>query len=142
MDQYGQLSANEGDTEYPHIPDWYKWERECVWKELVENTYLLDIDVDIYMLVNTKCVYRVGEGHLIHNTDGFTLTGCDGQIDYHLKPQQSYSIYSDFYWYEIGDVIGIGDNKRLYYCFPKQKDVVMKARFATEELYKMLKNND
>ena len=75
---------------------------------------------------------------MIHNTDGFTLTGCDGQIDYHLKPQQSYSIYSDFYWYEIGDMISIGDEKIQYYCFPKnQENVVAKTRLAAEELYKM-----
>ena len=138
LTENGFLKCLTGDTRINHIPDWYKWERECVWKELVENTYLLDIDVDIYMLVNTKCVYCVGEGHLIHNTDGFTLTGCDGQIDYHLKPQQSYSIYSDFYWYEIGDMISIGDEKIQYYCFPKnQENVVAKTRLAAEELYKM-----
>lgn len=140
LTENGFLKCLTGDTRINHIPDWYKWERECVWKELVENTYLLDIDVDIFMLVNTKCVYRVGEGHLIHNTDGFTLTGCDGQIDYHLKPQQSYSIYSDFYWYEIGDMISIGDEKIQYYCFPKnQENVVAKTRLAAEELYKMKK---
>ena len=138
LTESGFLKCLNSDTRINHIPDWYKWERECVWKELVENTYLLDIDVDIYMLVNTKCVYRVGEGHLMHNTDGFTLTGCDGQIDYHLKPQQSYSIYSDFYWYEIGDMISIGDEKIQYYCFPKnQENVVAKTRLAAEELYKM-----
>lgn len=138
LTESGFLKCLNSDTRINHIPDWYKWERECVWKELVENTYLLDIDVDIYMLVNTKCVYRVGEGHLTHNTDGFTLTGCDGQIDYHLKPQQSYSIYSDFYWYEIGDMISIGDEKIQYYCFPKNKEnVVAKTRLAAEELYKM-----
>ena len=140
LTENGFLKCLTGDTRINHIPDWYKWERECVWKELVENTYLLDIDVDIYMLVNTKCVYRVGEGHLIHNTDGFILTGCDGQIDYHLKPQQSYSIYSDFYWYEIGDMISIGDEKIQYYCFPKNgENVVAKTRLAAEELYKMKK---
>jgi len=138
LTENGFLKCLTGDTRINHIPDWYKWERECVWKELIENTYLLDIDVDIYMLVNTKCVYRVGEGRLIHNTDGFTLTGCDGQIDYHLKPQQSYSIYSDFYWYEIGDMISIGDEKIQYYCFPKnQENVVAKTRLAAEELYRM-----
>ncbi|MBQ6706645.1 MAG: 1-acyl-sn-glycerol-3-phosphate acyltransferase, partial [Clostridia bacterium] len=33
MDEFGQLSATDGDTEYPHIPDWYTWQRECVRKE-------------------------------------------------------------------------------------------------------------
>lgn len=140
LTETGFLKCLNGDTRINHIPDWYKWERECVWKELVEKSYLLDIDVDIYMLVNTKCVYSVGEGRLVHNTEGFWLTGCDGQIDYHLKPQKSYSIYSDFYWYEIGDMISIGDEKIQYYCFPKNKEnVVAKTRLAAEELYKLKK---
>ena len=34
MDEYGQLNANKGITEYPHIPDWYKWQRECYARKL------------------------------------------------------------------------------------------------------------
>lgn len=50
------------------------------------------------------------------------------------------SLYADYFWYEIGDVICIGDNGTLYYCFPKEGgDVVAKARLATEELYKLQK---
>lgn len=140
LTETGYMKCLNKETRINHIPDWYKWERECVWKDIVEKTYRLDIDVDIYMLVNTKCVYRVGEGRLVHDTEGFYLTGCDGQIDYRLKPQQSYSIYSDFYWYEIGDMISIGDEKIQYYCFPKNKEnVVAKTRLAAEELYKMKK---
>jgi hypothetical protein len=50
----------------------------------------------------------------------------------------SYSLYSDFYWYEIGDVICIGDARAQYYCFPQNcGDIVAKTRLATEELYKL-----
>ncbi|MBR5265638.1 MAG: 1-acyl-sn-glycerol-3-phosphate acyltransferase, partial [Clostridia bacterium] len=52
MDEYGQMSANNGETEYPHIPDWYKWQRKCVREELENGTYLLDTDVDIVVQVN------------------------------------------------------------------------------------------
>ncbi|MBQ5918447.1 MAG: hypothetical protein IIW92_07795, partial [Lachnospiraceae bacterium] len=34
MDEYGQLAAEDGNTEYPHIPDWYAWERAEVRREL------------------------------------------------------------------------------------------------------------
>ena len=77
----------------------------------------------------------------MHTNEGFHLTGCDGKIDYKLKPQKSYSLYSDYYWYEIGDMISIGDTKIQYYCFPKnQENVVAKTRLAAEELYKMVKS--
>ena len=140
LDEYGFLKAEAGETEFDHIPDWYAWERDCVKRELEEDTYRLDCDVDICMMVDTKCVYRVGEGRLEHTREGFHLTGCDGKLDYRQKPIASYSLCADFYWYQIGDVISIGNQKALYYCFPKNADVsVAKARLATEELYKTVK---
>ena len=32
LTEYGYMEALEGETEFPHIPDWYKWQRECVKK--------------------------------------------------------------------------------------------------------------
>ena len=87
-----------------------------------------------------KCIYEVGEGRLVHTAEGFHLTGCDGQLDYTQKPLASYSLYSDYYWYELGDMICIGDRRVLYYCFPQNgEDVVAKTRLATEELYHLVK---
>ena len=140
MDVYGRIQAVEGETEFPHIPDWYDWERACVRRELDEKRYRLNLEVDIAILADHKALYRVGEGKLIHDENGFVLTDKDGAPIYRQAPLASYGLNSDFYWYEIGDVIGIGDKKRLYYCFPKQKDVVTKARFAAEELYKIKKS--
>lgn len=80
------------------------------------------------------------KGNLRHSKEGFLLTGMDGKLDYSQPPIHSYSLYSDFYWYEIGDVICIGDKDKQYYCFPKgMKDIVAKTRLATEELYKITK---
>lgn len=140
LTELGSIQAVDRVTEIPHIPDWYRWQRECVRQEIVDGTYKLDVPVDIYMLVNTKCVYKVGEGQLVHTKEGFHLTGCNGQLDYHQAPGLSYSLYSDFFWYEIGDMVCIGDSERQYYCFPKVPgDIVAKTRLATEELYKLTK---
>ena len=140
MDEYGQLRALEGETEYPHIPDWYTWERECVRREIEEGTYLLDTDVDIGIQVNLDGICMIGQGHLTHDANGFHLTGADGQLDYTQSPVASHTLYADYYWYEIGDVIGIGNNEFSYFCFPKEAVSVTKARLATEELYKLLKS--
>ena len=138
LTEYGFLEALEGETEFPHIPDWYRWERESVREELESGAYLLDVPVDICMMVDTRSIYRVGKGRLRHTAEGFHLTGCDGKMDYFQKPGASYSLYSDYYWYEIGDVICIGNGDVLYYCFPAEgRDVVAKTRLAAEELYKM-----
>ena len=109
-------------------------------QEILDDNYKLDIDVDIAMLVDFKAIYKVGEGHLTHDRSGFHLTGCDGRLDYTQSPKACYSLYADYYWYEIADTICIGDNERLYYCFPKGGDVVAKTRLAVEEMYKLYKS--
>jgi len=140
LDEYGFMKALDGKTEFDHIPNWYAWQRECVKKEIEEGSYRLDCQVDICMQVDTKCIYRVGEGRLIHSPAGFHLTGCDGALEYSQKPVATYSLYADYYWYELGDMICIGNQNALYYCFPKDKQIpVAKARLAAEELYKLTK---
>ena len=136
----GTMKATEGETEISHIPDWYRWEREQVRQEILDGTYLLDTDVDIAMQVDFKAIYMVGQGHLTHDRNGFHLTGCDGRLDYTQKPQSCYSLYADYYWYEIADCICIGDNEVHYFLFPKKEGVsVAKMRLATEEMYKLYK---
>lgn len=136
----GFLRATDGDAKFTHVPDWFAWERECVKQELIEGKYNLDIPVDIAILKDSRCLYHVGEGRLTHSTEGFHLTGCDGRLDFEQKPLSSYSANTDYYWYEIGDIICVGTSKISYYCFPKTEgDFVSKTRLAAEELYKLKK---
>ena len=140
MKSYGHATEKGSPTPFTHVPDWYNWQREQVRKEIDEGIYRIEADVDIYMMVDTKAIYKVGSGHLTHSNEGFVLDGCEGKLHYKQKPKASYSLYSDYYWYEIGDMICIGDMKTLYYCFPKGAgDIVDKARIGTEELFKKLK---
>ncbi len=134
---YGELSASGAVTEFSHIPDWYAWEREQVREELENGSYSLEADVSIGVLADYKALYLVGDGHLSHSDKGFVLDGCDGALHYEQNPLASYSLYSDYFWYERSDVICIGDQKRLYYCFPKGNIPVAKTRMAAEELYKL-----
>ena len=141
LNEDSRLEGRDGVTEFPHIPDWYAWEREEVRKEIARGEYRLDTPVQIGLMVDYKGLYMVGDGWLTHSKEGFRLTGCKGQLTYEQKPRTSHTLNADFYWYCIGDVIGIGNRDCLYYCFPK--DVgggippVAKARLATEELYKV-----
>ncbi|MBE5760790.1 MAG: hypothetical protein E7334_02190 [Clostridiales bacterium] len=139
LDEYGFLKAAEGKTEFSHIPDWYMWQRRCVKEEIENGNYGFDIPVNIAVLKDGKALYTVGEGRLSHCLNGFTLTGCGGKLNYSQSPLSSYSLNSDYYWYKIGDVIGIGNNEISYYCFPKNDHPVAKTRLAAEEMYKILK---
>lgn len=137
LEKDAQSDVKESSKDFNHVPDWYNWQRSEVLKEIKSGSYSINADVDIYMMVNKKAIYKVGEGKLTHNNKGFVLDGCEGKLHYEQKPKTSYSLYSDYYWYEIGDMICIGDMKTLYYCFPKNSgDIVAKARIATEELFK------
>ena len=140
LDTLGRLRALDGETEFPHIPDWYAWERGEVHREIEAGTYRLDAEVDIGMLVDFKAIYKVGSGRLVHDLSGFTLDGCGGRLHFVRPAKQCYSLYADYYWYELGDMICIGDTETQYYCFPKGNVPVAKARLATEELYKLLRS--
>ena len=140
LTETGEMQAVDGETEISHIPSWYQWERECVRQDLLSGRYLLDTKVDVFVIVNTKCLYDVGEGRLVHNEDGFKLYDQKGELIHEQKPLFSYSINADFFWYEIGDVVYIGNTDIIYCCVPKDvRNVVAKTRLAAEELYKIKK---
>lgn len=136
MDTLGRLNGINVETRFSHIPDWYAWEREQIKEEIEHGSYSMDVPCDIAILKDSKALYMVGSGKLHHDSNGFVLDGCDGRLHYEQSPRTSYSVNSDYFWYEIGDIVSIGTNECLYYCFPKEGDVVAKTRLATEELYK------
>ena len=136
----GDLKALEGETEFSTVPSWNDWQRQQVRESILNGNYKLDVDVDITLMVDYKALYNVGSGHLTHDLTGFHLTGCDGRLEYHQKPQHCYGLYADYYWYEVADMICVGNNDVMYYCFPKGGDVVAKTRMATEEMYKLYKS--
>ncbi len=139
LTKLGSLHPTDGEAAFTHVPDWFAWEREQVRAQIQRGEYRLDTDVDIYMMVDYKAMYRVGEGRLLHDENGFHLTGCDGALDYQQSPVASHSINADYYFYEIGDMISIGNARHLFYCFPKNQEeaIVAKAKLAAEELYRI-----
>ncbi len=141
LGKFGNLICKNATAVFSHVPTWYQWQREMVKEEIASGTYSLDIPVSIGVLADYKAIYMVGDGRLTHTENGFTLTNDTGEIDYHHAPLSSYSLYADYYWYEMGDVICIGNSDRLYYCFPKDNVPVAKARLATEEIYKLKKGS-
>lgn len=141
LTELGKMQAVGADTEFEQIADWVDWQRDCVKTEIVEGRYALNEPVRIHIMVDTKTIYDVGEGVLKHDDSGFTLTGCDGKLNYTQSATAVYSINSDFFWYQIADTINIGDMNVQYFCFPKSEEVsVFKARLAAEELFKLKTN--
>lgn len=137
LDTLGRLKGVNVEAKFTHVPDWFAWERKTVREELENGTYLLDVPCDVAILKDSKVLYLVGTGRLRHDVNGFVLDGCDGKLHFEQPPTASYSVNADYFWYEIGDIVSIGTNDCLYYCFPKGQTIVAKTRIAAEELYKM-----
>jgi ribosomal protein L37AE/L43A len=142
MGIYGDLKAVSGKTEFSHIPDWYEWQRQNVKEEIMKGEYLLEIPVNIDSLPNSKGFYRLGEGILKHDKNGFLLTAKFGDIDFSLhKPVlENYSVHVEYDYFGKGDAVSLSTANDTFYLFPINiKNIVTKIHFAVEELFKQAK---
>lgn len=141
MDETGELHSSDGICEFPHIPDWYEWEREEVKKEVENKTYGVDIEVDIDCLPNSSGYYRLGKGRLTHDIDGFHLDAAfDDKEELHLHKVvlENYGVHIEFDYFGKGNCISFSDDDNTYYLFPTDKRFnVTKVHFGVEELYKI-----
>ena len=139
MDTLSRLKGINTDKGFSHIPDWYNWEREQVRNEVIAEKYRFEDDVRIedYYSSKTGCI-PVGEGHVVHDKDGFTITGIvDGQ-PFEVKKSVSsmYSVHIEYDFLGRGDAFDIATEKTTYFMFLKNaKNYLTKMHFATEELY-------
>ncbi len=142
MDVYGRLSAVEGETEFPHIPDWYEWQREQVKQEILSGKYYFEDKVNIDSLPNAKGYMPLGEGSLTHDIHGFHLKGqdIDGSLDLIKEPLSMYGLHIEYDYMGRGDCIDLSTLEDTYYIYPLTKsNVVTKLHFAVEEIYKIEK---
>ena len=141
MSETGELSADAGETEFSHIPDWYEWERANVRKEVEAGTYCSgELPVRVDSLPNAKKFIRLGEGTLVHNMDGFTVRGTDADGDPFEMVRPVPELYSCHIEYEYlgkyGDCVDLNTLEDTWYIYPHDCDFsVTKMALATEELY-------
>ena len=146
MDEHGELHALEGETEFPHIPDWYEWERNNVRKEVREGKYHFECPVRVDALPNAKGYIDLGMGTLVHDMNGFTLKGRYKDEDYEvtLLAKDHYSVHIEYeYLGKFGDCVDLNTLNDTFYVYPKcEKFSVTKMSLACEELYKYLNNEE
>ena len=137
----GRLEANQGETEFDHIPDWFAWEREQVKKQIEDGTYSFTDEVEVFSLPRVWRYIPLGKARLTHTIDGgFTLEGHHRGQDYfiHRQPQQTNSLHVEYNFSPLdkkADFVDISTENDSFYCRPTQKNVITKLAFATEELY-------
>ena len=139
MDELGSLRATEGETEFPHIPDWYEWERANVRREVEADTYSFSAPVRVMSLPNANGYIHIGDGMLTHGMDGFTVRGSGDYGTFEMiKPVPSlYSCHIELNYLEkYGDCVDLNTLEDTWYCYPRDCDFsVTKIALATEELY-------
>ena len=139
--ELGELEAVEGETYFSHIPDWYEWERDNVRKEVEAGTYHFEAEVHTSMMPKDKFV-PIGNGHLVHDMNGFKLTGeFEGEkYEIILPAGSTYGVHIEYeYLGKYGDCVDLNTLDNTYYVYPHGEDfAVTKFSLATEELYKFL----
>ena len=141
MSELGELSADDGETEFSHIPDWYEWERRNVRAEVEAGTYSTgEMPVTVDSLPNARRFIRLGEGVMIHDGEGYRVRGVDvdGDPFEMIKPVPTlYSCHIEYeYLGKHGDSDDLNTLDDTWYIYPHDGEFsVTKMALATEELY-------
>lgn len=138
MDEYGQLHALGGETEFSHIPDWSNWERACVREEIDNGTYYFEDEVRIETLPNAWKFYKQGMGKLIQTPEE-TRVECNCYGEPYVLSRSAKSLESMHIEYDYlgrGDCVDISIPDDSFWCYLTKRDAITKISFATEEIHK------
>ncbi len=145
LTQYGEFRALAGETEFPHPPDWYEWQRENVRREVEEGTYYLQTPVLIDALPDSRKFIPLGEGTLTHSKEGFLMKWSYLGEDYTLEKSvnEMYSCHIEIHFHlRQMSCIDLSTLDDTYFVYPLSPQVnVTKIALATEELYKYYVGN-
>ena len=141
LTETGKLVSVDGETYFEHVPDWYRWERECVNEEVRSGAYHFEDTVRVeYLQCSAKGFVPIGTGKLTHDENGFRLCGTmdDGNyLTVHRPVESMYSCHIEYNFKGRGDAIDLPTYDDTYFVFPlNTKNGLTKIHFAVEALYK------
>ena len=139
MDTLSRLNGVNTTNGFSHIPDWYRWEREQVRKEIENEQYYFEDEIRIEDYYSTKVGFKqVGNATVIHDKNGFTITGeKEGKPFFINKPLTSmYSVHVEYDFLKRGDAFEIPTSETSYFMYLKTvQNYLTKMHLAQEELY-------
>lgn len=140
MDEYGQLKATTGTTEFCHIPDWFNWQKENIKKEIASGKYYFEDKVRVRTLPNSKRFYNHGEGTLVHSKDGFKLV-CEAYNEPTTivwEPINTDGCHIEYNYKGEADAIDLSIHEDSYWLYPlTARNVVTKISLATDEFFRL-----
>ncbi len=143
LNENGTLSANDGNTEFTQVPDWFEWERQQVISQVESGEYSFSDSVDVFSMPRCNSFVNLGKARLTHDiNEGFVIEGHYNGDDYRIQrqPLQINSLHIEYDWFRIrrDDCIDVSTENDSFYCyFDNAKDIVTKLGFATEAIYGM-----
>jgi len=141
MDEYGQLSAEKGITEFSHIPDWYDFEREETVRQIQNGQYELKLDVVVEALPNEKGFVPFGNGKLSHHADGLRLDIFDTEQTLFFSSKNLPSLHNEYDYKGHGACIVLSKSDCCYYLYPLDGEMnVTKPQFAAEYFFEAAKH--
>lgn len=143
MNEDGTLTATDGITEFSHIPDWFKWEKQNVHEEVFSGNYNMTATCDVYTLPHCKGFVAQGVGKLIQNSEKTTLEvnlyGEDKVIEY--TGTQLESVHVEYKYKDCGDMFDFSIPGDSVWMHPTdRKDILTKVSLATEEIRDLAKS--
>lgn len=140
MDNYGVLHRENGEDVFTHVPDWYRWERENVRREIIEGRYSFTDMARVEHMVNGKIGFRtIGTVTLTHDRNGFTMTGSlnDGAtFEFNRSVASMRSVHIEYDFKGRGDALDLCTLDDTFFVFPlTARNVLTKLHFATEEMH-------
>ena len=103
------------------------------------STYRFESIVHTCMMPKDKFI-PIGKGHLLHDMNGFKLTGVfeDQKYEVQLPAASTYGVHIEYeYLGKYGDCVDLNTMDNTYYVYPECAEfAVTKMSLATEELFK------
>jgi hypothetical protein len=142
----GTLSANEGETEFPHVPDWFEWQRANVVRAVESGEYSFEDEVDVFSLPRCWKFEPLGKAKVIQNAeDGFVLEGEYRGEKYRIQraPLQINSLHVEYDFPHVrrADCFDISTENDSFYCYPTKQNIITKLGFATEAIFDLAMKN-
>ncbi|MBO5926058.1 MAG: hypothetical protein J6Q38_00655 [Clostridia bacterium] len=137
MLENGELNALNGKTEFSHIPDWFKWQKQNVHEEVFSGKYNMEFDAEVFTMPDCTGFIKQRNGKFIQNSETTTLKvnlyGEDRVIEYSGNSLES--VHIEYNYKNYGDMLDFSIPDDSIWLMPlNRKDVITKISLATEEI--------
>ena len=139
----GKLECTNGEGKFVWPSQWYKWEKECVKKEVEDGTYHFEDDVRVEKLMGAGIGFVPLEGkyHLTQTVNGIECVGVDNDFKFIRSPLSSYAIHIEYQYLDRGSFLELATPDDTYFVYPLNNfKALTKIHFAVEHIYDLSKS--